>query len=468
MRTLVLFAILAAALADQLVLVQMLHRHGDRTPVMIPPSVLAAGGYAGMLPGQLTDLGAQMLKAAGRTFRSMYMDTGYLPPHYTPGTMYVRSTDVDRCLMSAQAFYSTAYPGDQLPIHTVPVEWEELLQMEEHCPSWSINIDLVDTQYASWLTTNHADLINRMYQWTGWTPAQIDATDLLFTVADNIVCGLAHNITIDPVLLQNFTAIRDLVMQISWAGLELPANDPRGSVGEELGFDMLKNFDAVVSTFNGSQGTYTGPFFHHYSAHDSTITALSFGFGLATATSDLYLIPPYAMSMLLELWWVSATNKFEVKFRQGFPTRVSPDSDLYTYNFTNAYLNCPTPSMNCEYTAWKAFVNTQIKEDGCCVVADGFHQLGCDQYDESAANIPEPCLLFRLECPQTACGADRVVNTVDYSCAAIASPSPTLGAPQLVAIGAGSMAAIVILFFFIYRQCNKKVVDPQYNPITPQ
>src|SRR3989338_4890252 len=87
----------------------------------------------------------------GRQFRKRYIEqTHLLPPHYQHGTMYVRSTDYERTLMSAQSLLTGLYPmgtgpnlpGSSLPtlpnaiqpipIHTIPKDLDDLLIAEHN------------------------------------------------------------------------------------------------------------------------------------------------------------------------------------------------------------------------------------------------------------------------------------------------------------------------------------------------
>lgn len=66
---------------------------------------------------------------------------------YTPETVYIRSTDSDRTLMSAQALAAGLFPpisieqiwhekiqSQLIPVHTIPIEQEHLLAWRIPCP----------------------------------------------------------------------------------------------------------------------------------------------------------------------------------------------------------------------------------------------------------------------------------------------------------------------------------------------
>jgi acid phosphatase len=126
-------------------------RHGDRTPVIEIPG--APHHWPEGL-GQLTPLGMQQEYNLGKKFHHRYIEQEkLLPRSYHPGIIYVRSTDVDRTLMSAECVLMGLYPlgsgpflhssflmnsfalpfGFQpIPIHTVSQESDTLLLSHHH------------------------------------------------------------------------------------------------------------------------------------------------------------------------------------------------------------------------------------------------------------------------------------------------------------------------------------------------
>lgn len=121
-------------------------RHGDRTPIIDIPKI-HHHWPEGL--GQLTPLGMHQEYELGQKFHHRYIDQEkLLPRNYQPGTLYVRSTDVDRTLMSAQCALMGLYPpgtgpflhpsflmnwfalpyGFQpIPIHTAPQDHDSVL-----------------------------------------------------------------------------------------------------------------------------------------------------------------------------------------------------------------------------------------------------------------------------------------------------------------------------------------------------
>ncbi len=121
-------------------------RHGDRTPIIDIP---AAHYHWPEGLGQLTPLGMHQEFELGKKFHQRYIEKEkLLPRNYQPGTLYIRSTDTDRTLMSAECLLIGLYPpgsgpflhprlfmngfalpyGFQpIPIHTTSVDHDPLL-----------------------------------------------------------------------------------------------------------------------------------------------------------------------------------------------------------------------------------------------------------------------------------------------------------------------------------------------------
>lgn len=118
--------------AEKLIFAIDLIRHGDRTPTRKLKNV----NYEwkeGL--GQLTQTGMIQEFRLGQSLRKRYMDeTHLLPDKYEFGTMYVRSTDYDRTLMSAETLLMGLYPVgpapyfyQPIPIHTAPSDADTII-----------------------------------------------------------------------------------------------------------------------------------------------------------------------------------------------------------------------------------------------------------------------------------------------------------------------------------------------------
>uniref|UniRef100_A0A1I7XUB7 Leishmanolysin-like peptidase n=1 Tax=Heterorhabditis bacteriophora TaxID=37862 RepID=A0A1I7XUB7_HETBA len=92
---------------DKLLFVQVVWRHGDRAPVKSYPTDIHQEDAWPHGWGELTqvDLGMRQQYALGRLLRNRYMNgtNALLDRNYNPKQVYIRSTDVNRTLVSAYA-----------------------------------------------------------------------------------------------------------------------------------------------------------------------------------------------------------------------------------------------------------------------------------------------------------------------------------------------------------------------------
>lgn len=122
-------------------------RHGDRSPMQALPSAphKSQQGF-----GQLSPEGMAQEFKLGTELRERYIDHYHLlPPDYLAETMHVRSSDIDRTLMSAECALMGLYPPGQgpfivpgkpalpgqyqpIPIHTKPRGEDSLLIVDSN------------------------------------------------------------------------------------------------------------------------------------------------------------------------------------------------------------------------------------------------------------------------------------------------------------------------------------------------
>ncbi|XP_063704705.1 prostatic acid phosphatase [Culicoides brevitarsis] len=135
----------------KLVFSHIIYRHGDRTPIEPYPNDPyrdASEWPTGW--GQLTNLGKQQHYELGKWLRQRY--NSLLNETYSKNEIYVRSTDVDRTLMSAQANLAGLYPpkgkdiwNDEvawqpIPVHTVQEKHDKVLAAKKSCPAYDYGL----------------------------------------------------------------------------------------------------------------------------------------------------------------------------------------------------------------------------------------------------------------------------------------------------------------------------------------
>lgn len=153
--------------------VQVITRHGDRTPVnVITPALenvvwnctdfaelfgqsISSRGRVfrknymegrnllrgNCLFGQLTQRGALQHQLLGRNFRAVYVNQlNFLSPTLDLSEVAIRSTDVERTILSAYNFFAGLYPfteqsGQTVPLYTMDNARENMYPNSQFCPA---------------------------------------------------------------------------------------------------------------------------------------------------------------------------------------------------------------------------------------------------------------------------------------------------------------------------------------------
>ncbi|XP_073427071.1 testicular acid phosphatase homolog isoform X3 [Dendrobates tinctorius] len=188
-----------------LTFVVVVYRHGDRSPIDTYPTDPYKDTVWDNGLQQLTQVGIRQQYELGKYLRMRYDQ--FLSPMYKKEEIYVRSTDYDRTLMSAQANLAGLYPpnGTQqwhpdipwqpIPVHTVPISQDRLLKFpSKDCPRFNelmketIQLPEYQNRMNVW-----KDFIARIANITGYSVDQADPRRL-GTVYDTLFCQ--HDSTI--------------------------------------------------------------------------------------------------------------------------------------------------------------------------------------------------------------------------------------------------------------------------------
>ncbi|XP_050538679.1 prostatic acid phosphatase-like isoform X2 [Daktulosphaira vitifoliae] len=130
----------------------MIYRHGDRSIVneSYYQDKWSNSSFWPMGYGQLTDNGVDQQYELGKWLRTRYCD--FLPVKYSPNDIYVRSTDVDRTIVSALSNLSGMYPPVQrsdnqtdyhsqiVPVHTESIHQDKLFALNS-CPRFAEELE---------------------------------------------------------------------------------------------------------------------------------------------------------------------------------------------------------------------------------------------------------------------------------------------------------------------------------------
>ncbi|PAA49984.1 hypothetical protein BOX15_Mlig003826g1, partial [Macrostomum lignano] len=202
-RLLLLLCALVGMATTELVHVSVLFRHGHRSPVQLLPSQnFTVDNYWKDGLGELTNIGKMNEFNLGQFLRKRY--DAFLGSRYNSSAHYVRSTDFDRTLMSAQSCLAGLFPpvGDQrwnsqlpwqpIPVHTVPKAKDYLLEAPDFpCPERErqfkqVNADPARLQFYR----PYADFLKRLSAGAGMAVTPASVHKVLDTLWINKVEGL--------------------------------------------------------------------------------------------------------------------------------------------------------------------------------------------------------------------------------------------------------------------------------------
>uniref|UniRef100_H2QGY5 acid phosphatase n=1 Tax=Pan troglodytes TaxID=9598 RepID=H2QGY5_PANTR len=285
-----------------LVFVALVFRHGDRAPLasypMDPHKEVASTLWPRGL-GQLTTEGVRQQLELGRFLRSRY--EAFLSPEYRREEVYIRSTDFDRTLESAQAnlagLFPEAAPGSPeahwrpIPVHTVPVAEDKLLRFPmRSCPRYH---ELLRE------ATEAAEYQEALEGWTGFLSRLENFTGLslvgeplrrAWKVLDTLMCQQAHGL---PLPAWASPDVLRTLAQISALDIGAHVGPPRAAEKAQLTGGILLN--AILANFSRVQRLGLPLKMVMYSAHDSTLLALQGALGLYDGHT-----PPYAACLGFE------------------------------------------------------------------------------------------------------------------------------------------------------------------------
>ncbi|XP_040184151.1 lysosomal acid phosphatase [Rana temporaria] len=328
---LVLVQVLAVAVhtsqARQLRFVTVVYRHGDRSPVRAYPKDPHQESAWPQGFGQLTQIGMKQHWGLGQALRERYK--GFLNESYNRHEIYVRSTDVDRTLMSAEANLAGLYPpeGSQvfhsnltwqpIPVHTVPDSEERLLKFPLlSCPKYKKLQEETrhSPEYIN-MTRDNLEFMQMVANETGLSDCSLES---VWTISDILFCEAKHNLSLPSWATEEVVArlseLKDFSFRFLFGIIE-QKNKARLQ-GGVLVAQILENITAAA------QNATSGLKLIAYSSHDTTLGALQMALDVSNGKQA-----PYASCHIFELYEENSGNfTVEMYFRN--------DSSQPPYNLT--------------------------------------------------------------------------------------------------------------------------------------
>lgn len=326
----------------ELQLVQVLFRHGARTPLKSIPDVMEAqwvptlleppphtdinyvvtdltGGprpsapmeetyrknvlTGGSFPGQLTTVGMQQLYELGKRLRQRYIeDSSLLSPAFSPAEVYVRSTNIWRTIESAKCLVAGLFQQKQkevVPIVTAEAEAEILYPNFHGCkllkilggPRWAESSTLPDI--AADLQSIHEALGIAAHQ-------QVD----FILIRDDMVARETHGLPCPPALDTWRNKVEQRAVDMMCYIYNPSKRESLQLCVGPLLHMLLVNIEDKLQT--PSQKPNRKLFL--YSVHDTTLIPCLMAMGIF----DLRW-PPYAADITLELYKHKQTDEAYIK-----------------------------------------------------------------------------------------------------------------------------------------------------------
>lgn len=292
-------------------------RHGDRTPEKELP---ADPHHWKEGLGQLTPIGMHQEFELGKKFREHYVSKAHLlAPTYSAEHVYVRASDYDRTLMSAESLLMGLYPlgtgpeflkdGYQepavegryqpIPIHTVPKDDERLLipdSKRHHFVQIAKNRVL---KAKAW-KEKETELKPYFPAWSKATGVSITHLEQLVSIGDTLRVRKLYNIPLPQGLTPQDAD--KIIKAGQWVMIDSLKNE---AIAKDSGGELLKE----IATYLQQASTQKTPLkYLLYSGHDSTIMIAT-----SALNAPLDEVPHYASHLNISLF-DQGNNDYRVVF----------------------------------------------------------------------------------------------------------------------------------------------------------
>jgi acid phosphatase len=316
----------------RLVQVQLIHRHGDRTPVapagqdlvfweqQIPGGAMALAEsweelalqgstlhrcpltrgpfeahfydqrYSDPRLGQLTFAGYAQLRQLGQTIRKQYQTL--LPEQYVPGSVLAYSTNFRRTVLSVDNLLLGLYPPESRPTEhakipifvKLPIQKEVMFTYK--CPSLSFFRQAILSQNAVRAQEANMAELKKLFI----TAYGLEETEFSWTEArDSLTVANAYGLPLPPTV--DSDSVSDRILRHNCFRWNALFSSPHA-----IKFGIGRLVETVLARISSLKVDQSGPKLVVYSAHDTTLFMFLKALGV-----DMSLDwPPYASYLAIE------------------------------------------------------------------------------------------------------------------------------------------------------------------------
>jgi len=308
---------------DTLRFVQIVFRHGKRTPVQYFKNDPNNPIWGGVL-GELTLEGKRDSYAMGEWFRQQY--DGFLSEYKSSNEMSIKSTYVDRTLETAQLFAAAIYPPTEKESWNDDLGkiWQPFpvygLDLGDSCPRYDqLQSLLMNTPEESRIYNNSKALINQMLEELGEEQGRHDG---FFHAFDILMIEKVQNLTY-PAWIQAHIQEAEMLKEHYAKNIIKTPEIVRLNIGQ-FTKSIMDELEMVIKNKAGSRKVSV------YSAHDTTVMSL-----MASMSMFNYIWPPFNGAFILELH-ENEENQYFLKALY----RNDTSHDPYVLHFPNCLEMC--------------------------------------------------------------------------------------------------------------------------------
>lgn len=295
---------LYAETIPKLLLVQVLSRHGARTPLEVWDVDPHKGFWVKQGLGQLTNLGKEQHFKLGQLLKNRLKH--FLTDGYEPNQVLVNSTNKDRTLMSASSNLAGLFPPEgnevwnkqlawqAIPVHTKPKQIDYILDTDSTCPRWSqLYEEAQKSPGMKAIDEENGELYKLATNETGYNVTGIFT---LNDVYDTFFIEKAENFSlpkwVTPAIYHQLDNLTNVVFNWKFANKEMLRLRGGPFLKQMLGY-----VNETVTGHNKNAKIYM------YFAHDFLLAAVLMELGVFDG-----IAPPFASSILFELYEVPSNG----------------------------------------------------------------------------------------------------------------------------------------------------------------